>query len=125
MTDNLVHAHYYADRAIQRTARVLENTRIARDTYRLRFHCPDMAAIILPGQFLMVRMSGLNDPLIGRPLALYETVLDDQGGPVGVGVVYIVKGKLTSQLQHVVEGQFVDVIVHSADRYGWYRIPSS
>ena len=23
------------------------------------------------------------------------------------------------------EGQFVDVIVHSADRYGWYRIPSS
>lgn len=109
MNHNPVHANYYADQAIQRTARVLENTRIARDTFRLRFECPEMAGQILPGQFLMVRMSGLNDPLIGRPLAMYDTFVDGQGVAIAVDVVYIVKGKLTSQLQNLVAGQSVDV----------------
>lgn len=109
MNHNPVHAHYYADQAIQRTVRVLENTRIARDTFRLRFECPEMAGQILPGQFLMVRMSGLNDPLIGRPLAMYDTFVDGQGVAMAVDVVYIVKGKLTSQLQNLVAGQSVDV----------------
>ncbi|MFP6619840.1 MAG: dihydroorotate dehydrogenase electron transfer subunit [Pirellulaceae bacterium] len=109
MNHNPLHANYYADQAIQRTARVLENTRIARDTFRLRFECPEMAEQILPGQFLMVRMSGLNDPLIGRPLAMYDTFVDGQGVAIAVDVVYIVKGKLTSQLQNLVAGQSVDV----------------
>lgn len=104
-----VHANYYADQAIQRRSCVLENTRIARDTIRLRFECPEMAAQILPGQFLMIRLPDRNDPLIGRPLALYDTSLDQQGNPLAIDVVYLVKGKLTSQLQHLVPGQSVDV----------------
>ena len=60
MNHNPVHANYYADQAIQSTARVLENVQIARDTFRLRFECPEMAGQILPGQFLMVRMSGMS-----------------------------------------------------------------
>src|SRR5438093_466262 len=46
---------------------------LARDTYRLRLPCPAIAARILPGQFLMFRLPGTNDPLLGRPLALYDT----------------------------------------------------
>ena len=73
-------AAYYADRAIQRTAALVENEKIARDTYRARFECPEMARRFLPGQFLMMRLSGCDDPLIGRPLALYDTVLSPAGG---------------------------------------------
>ena len=102
-------ANYYAAQAIQRRSRVLENTRIARDTIRLRFECPEMAAQILPGQFLMVRLPDCNDPLIGRPLALYDTAVDEDGNLAAIDVVYLVKGKLTSQLQHLVPGQSVDV----------------
>jgi dihydroorotate dehydrogenase electron transfer subunit len=106
-----LHAAYYADRACQQRVTVLENVLIARDTYRLRFHCPPLARRILPGQFLMLRLADTNDPLLGRPLALYDTVLaeGDRGAPVGVDVVYLVLGKLTSRLAQFQPGQALDV----------------
>ena len=60
-----------------------ENVAIARDTYRVRFDCPEIAEQILPGQFLMLRLPGTNDPLLGRPLALYDTVPGRAGMPWG------------------------------------------
>ena len=36
---------------------------------------PELARRIVPGQFLMLRLAGGNDPLLGRPLALYDTWL--------------------------------------------------
>jgi dihydroorotate dehydrogenase electron transfer subunit len=83
---------------IQRTVEVIENVRIARATYRIRLDCPDLAAAIRPGQFLMLRLPGLNDPLLGRPFALYDTVLDSAGQPIAIDVVYLVVGKMTGRL---------------------------
>jgi dihydroorotate dehydrogenase electron transfer subunit len=104
-----LHAAYYADEAVQQTVEIIENVRLARDTYRVRFHLPEIARRILPGQFLMLRLAGINDPLIGRPLALYDTVLTSGGEPTAVDVVYLVKGKLTSRLWHLQPGQQLDV----------------
>src|SRR6478672_10833849 len=95
---NPLHAAHYADQAVQQTVEVIENVRLARDTYRVRFHSPQIARRILPGQFLMLRLAGVSDPLIGRPLALYDTVLSTAGDPAAIDVVYLVKGKLTSRL---------------------------
>jgi dihydroorotate dehydrogenase electron transfer subunit len=106
---NPLHAAWYADRALQRRALVLENVRLARDTYRLRFVCPEMAQRFLPGQFLMLRLAGGDDPLIGRPLALYDTVLDAAGESKAIDVVYLVKGKLTTRLEKLAAGQAIDV----------------
>ena len=39
-------------------------------------------AAIRPGQFVMLRLPGHTDPLLGRPFALYDTVLDEAGQPV-------------------------------------------
>jgi dihydroorotate dehydrogenase electron transfer subunit len=82
---------------------------IARDTFLLRFDCPELAQRIVPGQFLMVRLAGFNDPLLGRPLALYDTVLDQQGNPRGVDVVFVVIGKMTTKLAAVTPGQRLEV----------------
>jgi dihydroorotate dehydrogenase electron transfer subunit len=106
---NPLHASWYADRAIQRRVDVVENVRLARDTYRLRFACRELARRFLPGQFLMLRLAGCDDPLIGRPLALYDTVLGAAGQPEAIDVVYLVKGKLTSRLEHFRPGQQLDV----------------
>jgi dihydroorotate dehydrogenase electron transfer subunit len=95
--------------AIQRTATVVENVRIARDTFRVRLDCPELAAAIRPGQFLMVRLPGVNDPLLGRPFALYDTVLDASGQPVALDVVYLVVGKMTSRLAEIESGDALDV----------------
>lgn len=72
----LLHAPYCADQATQRTVTVLENVRLARDTYRVRFAFPELARRITPGQFVMLRLAGGADPLLGRPFALYDAVYD-------------------------------------------------
>ncbi|MDX1946307.1 MAG: dihydroorotate dehydrogenase electron transfer subunit [Pirellulaceae bacterium] len=105
---NPLHAKYYADEAVQVSAEIVENVRLAKDTYRLRFLAPDLARRFVPGQFLMLRLTGFNDPLIGRPLALYDTVLSTEGEPEAVDVVYLVKGKLTSRLWQMQPGQRID-----------------
>jgi dihydroorotate dehydrogenase electron transfer subunit len=84
--------------ASQQTARVVEQVRMARDTYRLRLECPELARRIVPGQFFMVREPGCNDPLLGRPFALYDTVHDSNGEPTGIDFGYVVIGKLTGRM---------------------------
>jgi dihydroorotate dehydrogenase electron transfer subunit len=106
---NPLHAAHYADHACTARVCVIENVQLARDTYRVRFHCPELAQRITPGQFIMLRLAGYNDPLLGRPLALYDTVLDDRGKPIGIDVVYLVLGKMTSRLARLLPGQELDV----------------
>jgi dihydroorotate dehydrogenase electron transfer subunit len=88
---------------------VLENVPLARATYRIRLRCPELARAICPGQFLMLRLPGHSDPLLGRPFALYDTVLDERGEPVAVDVVYLVVGKLTGLLAAARAGDRVEV----------------
>jgi dihydroorotate dehydrogenase electron transfer subunit len=106
---NPLHAAYYADQAFQARVEVVENVPLARDTFRVRFACPEIARRVLPGQFVMMRLADCNDPLIGRPLALYDSVLDASGEPWAIDVVYLVHGKLTSRLATLPPGQEIDV----------------
>jgi dihydroorotate dehydrogenase electron transfer subunit len=88
---------------------VRENVALARQTYRIRLQTPELARAIRPGQFLMLRLPGHSDPLLGRPFALYDTVLDSHGQPDAVDVVYLVIGKLTGLLAAVQPGEVVEV----------------
>jgi len=88
---------------------IVENTPLARDTYRLRFVCPEIAQRIVPGQFMMFRLSGCNDPLLGRPLALYDISEDAHGRPRFVEVVYLVVGKMTRLLAQLQPGGGLEV----------------
>ncbi len=113
----MTHAHHdacFADHACQESALVLENERVARDTYRLRVSAPRIAARITPGQFVMLRLAGFDDPLLGRPLALYDTfdapsAAPQASSPAGLDVVYLVQGKLTTRLARFMPGQKVDL----------------
>jgi dihydroorotate dehydrogenase electron transfer subunit len=119
----------FADRACFQTVEVVENVRLATDTWRVRFRAPEMARRFLPGQFLMMRLAGYDDPLLGRPFALYDTVLDDTvlddtvldetdlnktaldsaGQSTGIDVVYLVMGKMTSRLAQFRPGEMLDI----------------
>jgi dihydroorotate dehydrogenase electron transfer subunit len=105
---NPLRAAYYADRALQETARVVENIQLASGTYRVRLESPEIARRVAPGQFLMLRLAGASDPLLGRPLALYDTWLGDDGAPRGVDVVYLVVGRMTSRLAQVKPGDAIE-----------------
>ncbi|MEI7780938.1 MAG: dihydroorotate dehydrogenase electron transfer subunit [Planctomycetota bacterium] len=102
----------YADAAHFKTVRVVSNTRIAERTHRIRIECPEIAAAALPGQFSMLRIPDRNDPLLARPLAIYETFsAEDDREPVGapagrrfVDFIYLVHGKFTTALQEIAAG---------------------
>ena len=55
----------------------------------------------------MLRLTNCNDPLLGRPLALYDTVLSAAGEPWGIDVVYRVKGKFTRRLAECAHQQLL------------------
>jgi len=101
-------AAYFADHCTQITAEILENRRLAKDTYLVRFAAPEIARRITPGQFVMLRLAGFNDPLIGRPLALYDTYGAAEN-PDSLSVVYLVKGKLSTRLATTLTGQKLEV----------------
>lgn len=109
MSPHPLQAACYADAATQVRVRVEENVQLARDTFRVRVHCPEIAERITPGQFLMLRLAGCDDPLLGRPFALYDTVVDEQGRHVGLDIVYLTLGKLTRRLAHVRPGAELDL----------------
>ena len=57
----------------------------------------------------MLRLAGLNDPLLGRPLALYDTVIDAAGRPYAIDVVYLTLGKMTNRLAHYRAGDEIEI----------------
>jgi dihydroorotate dehydrogenase electron transfer subunit len=99
----------YADHVWQGQVVIRENAAIARDTFRLRFACPEIARRILPGQFLMLRFPGSNDPLLGRPLALYDVVPDGSGSPESLDIVYLAVGRMTRLLAAREPGSRIEV----------------
>ncbi len=107
MCEHLGKPHYPDGARFLRVV-VQENVPLARDTYRLRFAAPAIARAIWPGQFLMLRLPGTDDPLLGRPLALYDTVLDAEGTAAGIDIVYMALGKMTRRLAAMVPGTVLE-----------------
>lgn len=101
---------WYADAAAYVTARVVSHGPIAANTWRLRVECPEIAAAATPGQFAMLRIPRRNDPLLARPLAVYDTFTDAAGGhePAAprrfADFLYAVHGRFTTALTEIPAG---------------------
>lgn len=79
-------------------ARVERHVRLAHDTFLLRLECPELAARMVPGQFVMLRKVGGDDPLLARPFALFDVWRNARDEPLGIEIGYHVVGKFTSWL---------------------------
>lgn len=107
---NPLHPSWPCDAAVHQVgAAIVENVLLAKDTRRLRIACPQIARSIVPGQFVMLRLTGFSDPLLGRALALYDVVGEPGQLLQSIDVVYLVKGKFTSRLAEFLPGQRVDI----------------
>jgi dihydroorotate dehydrogenase electron transfer subunit len=94
----------YPDSLWRGTVELVEQEQVAERTYRIRFSAPQLAAAVLPGQFVMVRLPDGTDPLLGRPLAVYR--VGDDGM---VDLIYLVVGKMTGLLCHRKPGTKLEV----------------
>ena len=86
---------------------VVENELVAENTYRMRIACPELTTTFRPGQFCMIRKPGANDPLLGRPFAIYDLWQDESGA--GVDVMYLVVGKATTGFAELLPGQPIEI----------------
>ncbi len=87
----------HADGAHHLRARIVAHDQVAEATWRIRIDCPEIAARAVPGQFAMLRLPDRTDPLLARPLAVYDT-FGDGVGPRYADFVYLVHGRFTTAL---------------------------
>src|SRR5262245_57646669 len=91
------------------TVPVTANDRLACDNYLLRLEAPELGQAIRPGQFVMLRLPQTTDPLLGRPYALYDTVISHRRDVTGLDIVYLVVGKQTGRLAEFHAGDQLDL----------------
>jgi dihydroorotate dehydrogenase electron transfer subunit len=77
--------------------------------FRLDLEAPEIAEAIRPGQFVMIRSASGDDPLLGRPLAVYDVQRDASGKATSLSVVFQVFGKGTARLSQMREGDQVRI----------------
>tara|TARA_R110002049_G_scaffold72490_2_gene187036 strand:+ start:6330 stop:7208 length:879 start_codon:yes stop_codon:yes gene_type:complete len=104
-----LHADFYADAMRQVDAAIERNDEIAENTFLVRVSAPEIAASVVPGQFVMIRMKGRDAPLIGRALAVYDVIQDPSGTARWVDLVYIRKGAFTQTIAASPLGTLVTV----------------
>ena len=84
--------------------KVLSNEGIAPGIFRMTVSIWEKAEKACPGQFIHIRCSSLNDPLLRRPLSIHELT------PEIVGILYRVVGKGTALLSRRKREEALDVI---------------
>ncbi|RLS32383.1 MAG: dihydroorotate dehydrogenase electron transfer subunit [Planctomycetota bacterium] len=98
-------------------SRVVAHRQIAAGIFRIRLECPAIARQAVPGQFAMLRIDGRVDPLLARPLAVYDTfAAADDTIPRGLPAerryadfVYAVHGRFTTALQEIPPGALLSL----------------
>ncbi len=73
--------------AIDVLAEILTNRALSADYNVVEFAAPDLARLAEPGQFVMVKTSLGNDPLLRRPFSIFEILRDATGQPRGVSIL--------------------------------------
>jgi dihydroorotate dehydrogenase electron transfer subunit len=84
---------------------ILFNDRLSPDLYHLGLRCPEVASLIRPGQFLMVRIRSGADPLLRRPFAVHRL-----SSPGGFEILYKVVGYGTELLAGTPRGATLDIL---------------
>ena len=54
------------------SGKVLENLEVQPYFHNLKLYCPEVAKEAVAGQFLMIKPTATNDPMLGRPMAIYD-----------------------------------------------------
>ena len=100
---------------MQFAATVIFNKELAPGYWHMRVSAPAAVAQAQPGQFVMVRVSVAIDPLLRRPLAVFDAgmLAAEQAQPgheAFFDMLYHVVGKGTGMLAQAVPGATIDVL---------------
>jgi len=92
---------------------VLKNKKIQSLYFLLEIDCPPIATLIKPGQFVMLKIYGTQDPLLRRPFSLFKKDLGQHPQKEKRGrfsILYKKVGKGTQKMTELEKGERVDII---------------
>ena len=100
---------------MQFTSMILSNAEVSPGYWRMRMTAPQEFASAVPGQFVMVRVSGAIDPLLRRPFGIFDVGVHTpaQSGAVSqpcFEMLYRVVGKGTALLSTLHETDLLDIL---------------
>src|SRR6185503_16647402 len=90
-------------------ARVIANTRLSADYNVIALAAPQIAEATQPGQFVMVKSAGGGDPLLRRPVSVFE-VLRSNNRVEGLTLLSKRVGVTTKILYDAVEGDAISCL---------------
>jgi dihydroorotate dehydrogenase electron transfer subunit len=90
-------------------ARVLRNTRLSADYNIIALAAPEIASVVAPGQFVMVKPGRGSDPLLRRPFSVFEIVRSNRRVE-GLTLLSKRVGVTTRLLLEAVEGDVVSCL---------------
>jgi len=90
---------------IDQFSEILSNDRVAGNTFLIVFKSPRIAAAAVPGQFVMLKVSEGNDPLLRRPFSVFRVYGDE-----AVSLLYKKVGAGTTLLSRVKAGRYLNVM---------------
>ena len=91
-------------------ATVIANRRLSADYNVLSLAAPDVAATARPGQFVMIKTSAGQDPLLRRPFSIFEVLRDSAGALIGISIFNKRIGAGTTLLSTIEPGTRVPVL---------------
>lgn len=89
---------------VEKKFKVEENRPLGGEYFLMKICAPEIAATAEPGQFVMVKVTGSDTPLLKRPLGILKTEGDY------IWLYYIVKGKGTALLSECPEGSEIQLL---------------
>lgn len=85
---------------------IVGNWQLSKDLYEIEFIAPKMAEECSAGQFLQVQLSENYDPMLRRPLSIYD--VDSSLG--SISLLYKVVGRGTEMISKLKPKEFIDVM---------------
>ena len=88
------------------TGRIIENSAVGQNLYVMRIESPRIAQTVQPGQFIHLRVPGMEDHILRRPFSIYDVVVSSGY----LDVLYQERGFGSRHMTHLVANQLVDNI---------------
>jgi len=101
------HVSMSAQIAAPRPCRVTAQTRLEAPFLVTELDAPQLAPHARPGQFVMVRIPGALDPLLGRPFSVFD--VSDGPEPTRVQLLYSIVGRGTAHMAATPPGGELDL----------------
>ncbi len=108
-----------SQKMVQIKARILSHQEVAPGSFLLKLNAPAIAGSISPGQFVHLRISDSDLPLLRRPFSLHRV------RPPAIALLYQIKGEGTRILSAKRTGEILDLIGPLGNGFDLAGIPKN